>query len=419
MRMKDRFRFVRQNMGKNKSRIALTVLATSMGCTFLIMIASVAFGLQKSIVDDMLHGRTVTQIEINARAVNADRSNPRPVAASDIEALHQSKHIKAVTAAYAAQGKWELEGGYTSEGMIAVSNMAEEIKSELPLSEGRLPQAADEAVVGYHFAQSLINEDGQAYNGTLIGTTLTTAFTVFPPESGDNVQERTEVRQITIVGIRAKPTKEITQDYSYLVDQALFESSGFLADQDPAAVTVFVKSANKVNSVAKALRAEGFLIYSVADELKEIDIVFLIMKIGLIFVGTIAVIIASIGIYNTMTMAVTERAPDIGIMKAIGAHPRTIRSVFLLESFGIGIVGAVIGTAAAYVLSMLVNAIVPPIVHASLDSSLPDGFVFSYIPWTLTVLSVVISAGVAILSGLRPAARATGIDVLRALRRDL
>jgi len=419
MKMKDRFRFVRQNMGKNKSRIALTVLATAMGCTFLIMIASVAFGLQKSIVEEALHGRKVTQIEISARAVDADRNKHRQVNASDIEALHQPKHVKAVTVAYIAEGQWELEGGYSSQGPISMADMAEEIKTDLPLSEGRLPQAADEAVVGYHFTQDLRDKDGQSYAGSLVGATLTTTFTVYTMESGDKIQPRTEVRPIKIVGILAKPAKEIVHDNSFRTDQALFESSGFLADQSPAEVAVFVTSANKVSGVAKALRAERFLVYSVADELKQIDVVFLIMKIGLVFVGTIAVLIASIGIYNTMTMAVTERAPDIGIMKAIGAHPRTIRSVFLLESFGIGIIGAIIGTAVAYVLSMIINVIVPPIVHASLDSKVPEGFVFSYIPWSLTALSVFISAGVAILSGLRPAARATGIDVLRALRRDL
>ncbi|WP_127533546.1 ABC transporter permease [Paenibacillus kobensis] len=419
MKTKDRFRFVRQNMGKNKSRIALTVLATAMGCTFLIMIASVAFGLQKSIVDEALHGRKVTQIEINARAVDASRNDNRRIIASDIDALRQPKHVKAVTVAYRAEGKWELDGGYSAQGLISVTDMAAEIKTDLPLSEGRLPQAPDEAVVGYHFAQDMKNADGQAYSGSLVGTTLMTTFSVYPAQGEENVQARTEVHPIKIVGILEKPAKEVVYDNSFMTDQALFQTTGFLADQEPIGVNVFVTNASKVNSVSKALRAEGFLVYSVADELKQIDIVFLIMKIGLVFVGTIAVLIASIGIYNTMTMAVTERAPDIGIMKAIGAHPRTIRSVFLLESFGIGIIGAIIGTAVAYILSMLVNAIVPPIVHASLDSNLPDGFVFSYIPWTLTVLSVLISAGVAILSGLRPAARATGIDVLRALRRDL
>ena len=175
----------------------------------------------------------------------------------------------------------------------------------------------------------------------------------------------------------------------------------------------------EVTTISKELRDQDYQIYSVADSIKQMDLVFLVMKIGLIFVGTIAVLIASIGIYNTMTMAVTERSQDIGIMKAIGAHPRTIRSVFLLESFGIGLLGVGIGVLVSYGLSAVINIAVPPILSSVLGGDPPKNFIFSDIPLTLTLVSVAISLGVAILSGMRPASRATRIDVLRALRRDI
>ncbi|EFM10511.1 protein of unknown function DUF214 [Paenibacillus curdlanolyticus YK9] len=414
MKTKDRIRFVRQNMGKNKSRIAMTVLATAMGCTFLIMIASVAFGLQKSIVEEALHGRKVTQIEVAGRGAG---DQTRSITTEDLAVLHKPDHVKAVTVRYGLNGHWELKDGYAGDGGIRIADMAEEAKAGLPLSEGRLPQAPDEAVVGYHFASQLKDKDGQPYTGPLVNTVVSTTFTMPSPDGKS--ADQTEIHEMKIVGVLEKPVREGMQDSTFMTDRTALQSPALLSDLRPSEVSVYATSANKITKVSKALRAEQFLVYSVADELKQIDVVFLIMKIGLIFVGTIAVLIASIGIYNTMTMAVTERAPDIGIMKAIGAHPKTIRSVFLLESFGIGVFGAIIGTVVAYVLSTLVNVIVPPIVKASLDANVPDGFVFSYIPWTLTALSILISAGVAILSGLRPAARATGIDVLRALRRDL
>ena len=74
-------------------------------------------------------------------------------------------------------------------------------------------------------------------------------------------------------------------------------------------------------------------------------------KIGLIFVGVIAVLISAIGIFNTMTMAVTERTQEIGIMKAIGASPNVIRKMFLLESAYIGILGSVLGIIISYGVS--------------------------------------------------------------------
>ena len=153
--------------------------------------------------------------------------------------------------------------------------------------------------------------------------------------------------------------------------------------------------------------------------MKEINMIFMIIKAGLIFIGTIAILIASIGIYNTMTMAVTERAPDIGIMKAIGANPRTIKNIFLLESSYIGLVGALVGTLVSYGISFAVNFGIPLAIKQFFGENPPDDLVFSSIPWSLPVICFVITYLVTIISGLRPAKRATEIDVLRAMRREM
>ncbi|WP_141503540.1 ABC transporter permease [Paenibacillus luteus] len=156
-----------------------------------------------------------------------------------------------------------------------------------------------------------------------------------------------------------------------------------------------------------------------SGEMTKVDSVFLFVKLGLLFVGAIAVLIAAIGIYNTMTMAVTERTQDIGIMKAIGASPSSIRSIFLIESSFIGIVGTLIGTIVAFGVSLAANRLIPIILSKQNESNEPMNFVFSDIPYSLIGVSAAISIGIAILSGMRPARRATEVDVLKALRRDL
>ncbi|RKJ12055.1 ABC transporter permease, partial [Butyricicoccus sp. 1XD8-22] len=155
------------------------------------------------------------------------------------------------------------------------------------------------------------------------------------------------------------------------------------------------------------------------NEMKQVNMVFTIMKIGLILVGTIALIIASIGIYNTMTMTVTERAPDIGIMKAIGANPSIIKKIFLLESIYIGLIGAFVGTVVAYGVSFAVNFSLPLVVESMFNESPPKNLLFSYIPWTLSLISIAICLIITIFSGWRPAQRATRVDVLQAMRREI
>ncbi|MFK4998481.1 ABC transporter permease [Bacillus sp. N9] len=151
---------------------------------------------------------------------------------------------------------------------------------------------------------------------------------------------------------------------------------------------MYANNVQAVTRIVDQLKAEQYFTYSIVSEMKQINMIFTIMKIGLLFIGTIALLIASIGIYNTMTMAVTERAPDIGIMKAIGANPKTIRNVFLLESSYIGFLGAVFGTIVAYGISYLVNFALPFVIQSIFDEPMPEGIVLSYIPLSLTAISV-------------------------------
>ncbi|MGY3716510.1 ABC transporter permease [Sutcliffiella cohnii] len=184
-------------------------------------------------------------------------------------------------------------------------------------------------------------------------------------------------------------------------------------------ISVYTNNMEQVMPILEEVQEKGYYAYSAVQELKEVNMIFSVMKVGLIFIGTIAVIIASIGIFNTMSMAVTERTQDIGIMKAIGGSPKMIKSLFLMESAYIGIIGSVIGALAAYAVSYGVNLLLPVVVKGMYGEEVGTDILLSYIPWSLTLISVGISVIVAILSGLKPAAKATRIDVLKALRRDI
>ena len=186
-------------------------------------------------------------------------------------------------------------------------------------------------------------------------------------------------------------------------------------------MNVYVDKLENVKAVSKKLKSEGYYVYSIADELEQLDVFFLALKAGLVFVGTIAILISSIGIFNTMTMAVTERTREIGVMKAIGANPKLIQRLFLMESAWIGIIGTILAVVISYGVSIISNFVLPIIVASALGE---DDFgsldvKFSVIPWQLVVIASTISIGVAMISGWRPARKATKIDVINALRQEL
>ncbi|MBT2727788.1 ABC transporter permease [Bacillus sp. ISL-75] len=449
MKLKDQFRFVRQNMKKNRTRVFMTILATAMGCAFLIVLASVGFGLQKSVVKEITERRVITQIDVHGKETK-DQGVFRPLNDKDIQIFEKVKDVKAVTRRKMLQQESTYTIGNYQEGtQTFVANFPAEIKAGFELSAGRLPKGKDEVAVGYNFLTNLADKDAgddlydekgkvkaeYIYKGELLGKEIKLTIRQF--KEGKQVEKTIPLK---VVGISKKPTKEWAEDRSvFISDDMLTEietftgtPKGFLLDANSEVpgdlndhknsydeVKIYAKNMEAVQSISDQLKEKNYASYSVVNELKEVNIVFMIAKAGLIFIGTIAILIASIGIYNTMTMAVTERAPDIGIMKAIGANPKTIKRIFLLESSYIGLIGALIGTVVSYGISYAVNFAIPLIIKQAFGQESDLDLIFSDIPLILPIICIVICYGVTIISGFRPAQRATKVDVLKAMRREV
>jgi acetoin utilization transport system permease protein len=438
MTFKDKWRFVQQNMKKNKVRVFMTILAAAMGSCFLIVLASVGFGLHDSLIKEELESSAVTKIDI----YGTGDEDQLGFTTENIAELKQMDGVKTVRQIQSLGEAAFHVDGFTNEMPSAIAvDFQSEKQAGLKLGSGRLPEAENEIVVSSDFAEFLgkdgvedsekFSEDGTInseyqYAGQVLDKEIELEASTFPE---DGSEPRTAAEKVKIVGIEAAPANEYvftnsvktTPELKRKIDAALEVTDSFTEQGDPLydIVEVYAFNAEAVEGVLTTLEEKGYLAYSNLEELKNINILFNVVKAGLIIVGTIAVLIASIGIYNTMTMAVTERAPDIGIMKAIGANPKTIKQIFLMESTFIGLAGALIGTAVAYLISFLVNAGVPMILEQIFEEEIPATLQLSSIPFLLAAISITICLIVTIISGARPAKQATNVDVLRALRREI
>jgi len=439
MLFKDQLDFVTQHIKKNKLRVFMTVLAATMGCAFLIVLASVGFGLQDSIRNEILSNEKVTKIQVFG---NEQFTEDQIHEIKGIE--HVETVLETITVDASAHSFFE---GRDTQSNLYVANMHDFEQVNGKLAEGEYPTKPNEIVVGYHFAQTLVNDadrkiieekskkaeaEGTYYNGSeegykdsLIGKEI--ELSLMPRIDG---AEETEKMKYTIVGVMKKPS------YDWMIDNSVYmdtEQKPLLAtnlaatgkvkedDMFYSEFNIFADSMENVKSILDKLKDKGYSVYSVTEQLDKLNVFFLVLKIGLIFVGTIAVLIASIGIFNTMTMAVTERTREIGVLKAIGASPKLIQRLFLMESTFIGIIGTLIAVAISYVISFVANAALPLILKAATgeDAFGSNEITFSHIPWQLVLIASAISIGVAMISGYRPARKATKIDVIQALRQEL
>lgn len=87
MRFKDQVHFIRRNMKKNRLRVFMTILATTMACAFLVVLSSVGFGIQKTITDMTMSQQVVTKVSVMGK------EGDKPIKKADLE---KYDHVRSV-----------------------------------------------------------------------------------------------------------------------------------------------------------------------------------------------------------------------------------------------------------------------------------------------------------------------------------
>lgn len=179
-------------------------------------------------------------------------------------------------------------------------------------------------------------------------------------------------------------------------------------------VNVRLESPAYVESVKTRIERMGFRTFAMIDQFEEIRTGFLFMDMFLAAVGMIAIVVASLGIVNTMIMSILERYSEIGIMKAVGARDSDIKKIFFFESCVIGFLGGIFGLALGWIVSRLINKVVN---FYLAKQGVPFMEYFSFPLW-ICLGAVCFSVLISLISGIYPAARAARVDPVIALRHD-
>ncbi len=176
------------------------------------------------------------------------------------------------------------------------------------------------------------------------------------------------------------------------------------------AASVRLSDPRRLGEVAQRLRNSGYEVLSVADVVRSINAIFLVVQGFMASVGAIGLVVSLFGIANTMAMAVLERTREIGIMKALGARNREIGRLFLAEAAGIGLLGGTLGLGGGWGAGLLLNWVS----RKALD--LPGDVSLFHVTLWLAAGSVAFSVFVSVVAGWLPARRAARLEPVAALR---
>ncbi len=182
-------------------------------------------------------------------------------------------------------------------------------------------------------------------------------------------------------------------------------------------VIVKVENAEKTLEVRDQILEMGFQANTMLDFVQGINNFYKILQVVLGGVGAIALLVAAIGIANTMAMSILERTREIGLMKAVGATNRDVLTIFLGEAAGIGFIGGVGGVLTGWLAGQALNvvAVVYLAQQAASQGGIPPS-VAVYTPLWLPIFVLLFSIFIGMVSGLYPALRAATMIPVLALK---
>lgn len=227
--------------------------------------------------------------------------------------------------------------------------------------------------------------------------------------------------------LRIQDVKMLQEEYKDLAgSDAYYGSDSSSYDQ----VYVKVDDMDNVESVDEAIQELGFSTYSMTQqrEAMQEQVSQLMLILGCL--AAFSLLVAALNIINTMTMAIYERTREIGVMKVLGCALGKIRMMFLIESGFIGFIGGVTGSVVSLVISFVLNnlTLIMAIfgggggnlsgIMNSIGYYGGMGSAVSVVPPWLVLLALAFATVIGLVAGILPAARATKISALEAIRHE-
>ncbi len=447
MKVKDMVSMSVGNLRKRKVRTCLTVAGVVIGTCAIVVMVSFGLGLSKSMDDSLAQMGDLTMIQVYNYNQSAD--SPK-LDDSVVEAISQLDHVAAATPVYNVpwginimSGKYQFSGTVYGLDLDALEPLGYQ------LEEGEFPSGEQKSNV------ILFSRDGlyQFYNTKKNSNNWVNQI----PDANGNIPdpyvnpmkdklEAVVMNQENMTPSSGKPvklqstgllaadySKNPSPSYAAFIDISLAKklTEAYNKENDVKNTTgttyqqVIVKAEDiaYVEQIEPAFNALGLTdTRSMESIRKPMEQHLQTVQLILGGLGAVSLIVAALGITNTMIMSIYERTREIGVMKVLGCVVGDIRTMFLVEAGLIGLMGGIVGIGVSYLLSAIINHLVSSGQGGSMLGGMlgmaGGGTQISLIPPWRARGAIVFAIGVGRLSGVLPANRAVKISALTAIKQE-
>jgi putative ABC transport system permease protein len=467
MKLPDLAELAVRNLRESFLRNSLTTIGISVGVASLVAMLSLGIGLQQLASRRLMKSGLFDTVVVTSRRDlrNFDRDDARNGPAPgesrilDEPTRLQIDHLPNVLEAYPdirfiTELRYEDKPHLT---MVAALPASAQSTDAFESVQGHFfsSDVAPEVVIQKAFAEELLGRTPKSgvdetnvaeLAGPLLGKELIMRYAQReasqhtappaahgnPPASRDNVADAaysvvSREQKLKIIGVAdldpesmRGPTRarvflplKLAESLHVMQPTDLRELSNAASDRPAySSLSVRVKNPSQVQTVEDAIKKMGFNTFSILDASRSIQQFFKVLDVFLGIFGSLALAVSSIGIVNTLVMAILERRREIGIMKAIGASDGDIKKLFFAEAGAMGILGGIFGVVLGWAIGQVIN--LGTNIYLKRQSFPPEHF--WSVSWWLVAFAILFSFGVSLISGLYPAGRAARLDPVQALR---
>ncbi|MDO5725277.1 MAG: ABC transporter permease [Tissierellia bacterium] len=426
------------NLFSRKLRTALTILGVVIGTTSIIVMLSLGYGMT-SMMERQISGWGDLTI-LNVYSGYDERARkPKELTDQSIRDLEELPHVQAVMPNRRFSIRLKAKHFDPAYSNVLGMTLKEMEAFGLEIEEGRMLKQGDDssvAIMGSDVVESFwpTHRPPAGAEPKKLDP-LRSKIEIHTEDINWNTGEsKTEYLQdIKVVGV-LKPQTDREMNQAIYMDVDSFEKlkKDYESKSNPDGekeqqnkkktynnLRLKVDNIDYVKEVSDAIKDMGYDSWGMQSMIDDARQEFKVVQAIFGGIGGISLIVASIGIANTMVMSIYERTREIGVMKVIGASIQDIKKLFLTEAAFIGVLGGVVGLLLSTLLSFALNSLGGQFVSNSMGMG-PDGAPpqISIIPWWLYIVALTFGALIGLLSGYFPARKAMALSAIDAIKSE-
>lgn len=400
MLFKDATQFAYHAINAHRMRSFLTLLGIGVGIAAVILLTSIGEGVHQYVLTEFSQfgtnviGIAPGKVKTGGQPPTGIPTTARLLTMEDAKALGKIAHVEAASPTVFGNSEVEANGRLRRSTIYGVdADFTRVLRSTVSIGSFLPPENA-----------------GGARNLVVLGSRLRSEL--FGNENPLGAKVRIGGLHFRVVGVMASKGQFLGID---LDDTAFIPAARALELYNRDGLmeihVIYSESANSTAVVKQikqtlALRhgAEDFTVTTQEDMLKTLSSILNILTMAVGALGGISLLVGGVGIVTIMTISVTERTSEVGLLMALGAKRNTVLGLFLGESVLLSAVGGALGLLLGIGIAQILKLFVP---------SMPV-----HTPWRFALGALIISALIGLLAGVMPARKAARLDPINALRAE-